>query len=131
MTRLEIQALSPQDISETRFTCFLMQIEEKLKHQENDFVDENTYITRHTLEAAYTLAIACHSLISSILSDQVDYGFVDIRPPGHHCNGSQSLGYYFINNFVVAANKVIKEKNGKNSNAEWDINHGNGTETLT
>ena len=47
MTRLEIQALSSQDISETHYTCYLSQIEEKLKHQENEVVDDNTYKTRH------------------------------------------------------------------------------------
>ena len=132
MTRLEIQALSRKDISETRSTCYLSQIEEKLKHQENDVVDENTYKTRHTLEAPYTSTSVCHTLIASILIDQVDNGFAVICRSKNHFNVSQPLGYCFINNVVVEVNKIIKDKKAtKIAVIDWDVHLGDGTETLT
>ena len=60
-----------------------------------------------------------------------DYFYALIRPPGHHATDSHHEGFCIINNAYLTARTLID--NGKSEKIlifDWDLHHGNGTETL-
>ena len=58
------------------------------------------------------------------------------RPPGHHCNGTQSGGYCYVNNAAVAVatyHALFPTRRGpdlKTAILDLDFHHGNGTQEL-
>jgi len=55
------------------------------------------------------------------------------RPPGHHAESDEAMGFCFFNNAAIAARAVIDAPdNGVNRVAiwDWDVHHGNGTQDI-
>ena len=67
--------------------------------------------------------------------DQVCYNgepcFILARPPGHHATKTQGMGFCLFSNAAIAANYALtKEGIGKVAILDWDVHHGNGTESI-
>ncbi|CAG9855463.1 unnamed protein product [Phyllotreta striolata] len=72
------------------------------------------------------------SLAESIHEGHVRSGVAVVRPPGHHACFDEASGFCFVNNVVIAAEYLIREKNYKRILiVDFDIHHGNGTQRLT
>lgn len=57
--------------------------------------------------------------------------FCAIRPPGHHAEPSQAMGFCLFNNIFIGA-RYAQEKYDlkKIAIVDFDVHHGNGTETM-
>ncbi len=55
--------------------------------------------------------------------------FAFVRPPGHHAEADNAMGFCLFNNVAIAA-AYAKEKHGlkKILIVDWDLHHGNGTQ---
>ena len=52
-----------------------------------------------------------------------------VRPPGHHAECNQIMGFCLYNNVAVAARVVQRRRGVKRILIlDWDIHHGNATE---
>ncbi len=57
--------------------------------------------------------------------------FCAIRPPGHHAEKGEVMGFCLFNNVAVAARYAQKEHGaGKIAIIDWDVHHGNGTQHI-
>jgi len=65
----------------------------------------------------------------AVMEGKIQNGFALIRPPGHHAEASQAMGFCLFNNVAVAAEYLLK-KHGLERILiiDWDIHHGNGTQ---
>jgi acetoin utilization deacetylase AcuC-like enzyme len=55
------------------------------------------------------------------------------RPPGHHAESDEAMGFCFFNNAAVAAGAMLDaDGNGVDRVAifDWDVHHGNGTQEI-
>jgi acetoin utilization deacetylase AcuC-like enzyme len=54
-----------------------------------------------------------------------------VRPPGHHAERAQAMGFCFFNNIAVAA-EYLRTRHGLERVAifDFDVHHGNGTQHL-
>jgi len=52
-----------------------------------------------------------------------------VRPPGHHATRDRADGYCFVNNMGVAVEHAVKAGVARIAIVDWDVHHGNGTQT--
>ena len=67
--------------------------------------------------------------LDRIMEGECQNGFALIRPPGHHAEASQAMGFCLFNNIAVGAEHLI-QKHGLRRILilDWDLHHGNGTQ---
>ena len=64
--------------------------------------------------------------------DGRDTPFAIGRPPGHHAESDEAMGFCFFNNAAVAAHAAIDAHDDVDRVAiwDWDVHHGNGTQEI-
>ncbi|EIN11329.1 histone deacetylase clr3 [Punctularia strigosozonata HHB-11173 SS5] len=110
---LAISRLRAQDIEDTKRYYELMSL----------------YVNPHTPSAA---RLSCGGVIEATLAvarGEVRKSFAIVRPPGHHAEPEEHMGFCFFNNVAVAV-RVAQQltKIRKVLILDWDIHHGNGTQ---
>jgi len=65
-----------------------------------------------------------------LLEETGDLAFGAVRPPGHHAESNQALGFCFLNNCAVAA-RYWQQRDGRKRIAiiDFDAHHGNGIQS--
>ena len=65
-------------------------------------------------------------------ADGRDTPFALGRPPGHHAESDDAMGFCFFNNAAVAARAAIDGHDDVDRVAiwDWDVHHGNGTQEI-
>ncbi|MXQ55923.1 class II histone deacetylase [Shimazuella alba] len=68
--------------------------------------------------------------VDKVMNGQVKNAYVLTRPPGHHAEKTFGMGFCLFNNVVIAANYARKKYGLKKILIiDWDVHHGNGTES--
>ncbi|MFK8016400.1 MAG: histone deacetylase family protein [Gammaproteobacteria bacterium] len=94
-------------------------------------IDGDTTMMAHSLDAAMLAAGALAGSVDQVATGQHDKAFCCVRPPGHHAEREQSMGFCLFNNIAVAAYRALNEHGMKRvAILDFDVHHGNGTEDI-
>jgi acetoin utilization deacetylase AcuC-like enzyme len=95
------------------------------------WLDEDTRMGPHSLDAALRAAGAAVLGVDLVLRREASAVFCSVRPPGHHAGRSQAMGFCLFNNVAVGAAHAL-EAHGLERVAvcDFDGHHGNGTEEI-
>jgi acetoin utilization deacetylase AcuC-like enzyme len=96
-------------------------------------IDPDTRMCPDTWEAALRSAGAAVLATDLVMQDEAKRVFCNVRPPGHHAERAQSMGFCLFNNVAVGALHAL-EAHGLERVAivDFDVHFGNGTaEILT
>lgn len=90
---------------------------------------EDTTISRLSFEAARRASGGIIEAVDRVVARSWDRAFVMARPPGHHAERAQAMGFCLVNHVAVAAQR-LREHHGLERVAivDWDVHHGNGTQ---
>lgn len=89
----------------------------------------SVYFNTSTAIAATVAASATIELCDAIGRGDIENGFAIVRPPGHHAEHDEAMGFCIYNNVAVAAKSLIRKKLAKRILIlDWDVHHGNGTQ---
>ena len=95
------------------------------------YLDHDTYINPHTVEAAKRAAGAVVHGVDLVMQGEVDSAFCAVRPPGHHAEPHRAMGFCIFNNIAVGAAHAMEEYGLERvAIVDFDIHHGNGTEEM-
>ena len=86
-------------------------------------------VSSKTFEVAEFAVGGCLSLIRKIAAEELKNGFALVRPPGHHAESNQALGFCYFNNIAICAEYLIRHEDYKRILVvDYDVHHGNGTQ---
>lgn len=89
----------------------------------------SVYVSPSTAISATVAAAATIELCVSIARGEVENGFAIVRPPGHHAEHDEAMGFCIYNNVAVAASTLLRKKLASRILIlDWDVHHGNGTQ---
>nr|BAW19564.1 histone deacetylase 6 [Gnatocerus cornutus] len=92
---------------------------------------KDVYVNDFTPGAVLYAVSGLLCLIDEIMAGKGCSGIALIRPPGHHAEYDKPQGFCFLNNVAVAANYFhIKYDFQRILIVDFDIHHGNGTQSL-
>jgi acetoin utilization deacetylase AcuC-like enzyme len=100
-------------------------------HSGQRHIDGDTIASPGTWEAARRAVGAGLEAVDAVFSRRADNAFCQVRPPGHHAEGNQAMGFCFFNNVAIAAH-YARAKHGAERVAvvDFDVHHGNGTQEI-
>ncbi|KPV74546.1 uncharacterized protein RHOBADRAFT_54352 [Rhodotorula graminis WP1] len=96
-------------------------------------------------DSAFCARLSCGGVIEmarAVAEGQIRNGFAIVRPPGHHAEPEEAMGFCFFNNVAITArwlrtvygSGTQKDVNGRDIKMnrvlilDWDVHHGNGTQ---
>ncbi|QQS13274.1 MAG: histone deacetylase family protein [Rhodospirillales bacterium] len=93
-------------------------------------LDGDTVASPGSREAALRAAGAVVAAVDAIVGGEADNAFCAVRPPGHHAEPGQAMGFCLFNNVVVGAYHARRHHGLRRiAVVDFDVHHGNGTET--
>ncbi len=94
-------------------------------------LDADTSLSAGSAEAALHAAGGAVAAVDAVMEGWARTAFVATRPPGHHCEASQPMGFcLFANAAVAAAHARARWGLRRVAVVDFDVHHGNGTQSL-
>jgi len=91
-------------------------------------IETDTYMSPGSLRAARLAAGANAAAVDAILSGETDRAFCAVRPPGHHAEIAQAMGFCLFNNVAIAAETALGHSSiSRVAILDFDVHHCNGT----
>lgn len=94
------------------------------------YIDTDTAISPRSYDVALLAVSAWLDGVDAVL-ETGNPAFVLARPPGHHAEKNDGMGFCLFANAAIAALYALKQP-GINRVAilDWDVHHGNGTQAI-
>jgi acetoin utilization deacetylase AcuC-like enzyme len=94
-------------------------------------LDADTFVSHGSVEAALRGAGGAMAAVDAVMDGWASAAFVAMRPPGHHAEGDQAMGFCLFNNAAVAAFHARARWGLKRiAVVDFDVHHGNGTQDI-
>ena len=95
------------------------------------FIDPDTALCPHSLDAARHAAGALVLATDLIARGECRTAFCAVRPPGHHAERTRAMGFCLFNNVAVGAAHALQAHGFERvAIVDFDVHHGNGTEDI-
>ncbi len=93
-------------------------------------LDPDTALSPASGDAALHAAGAVTAAVDAVIGGQGQNAFCAVRPPGHHAEAEQAMGFCFFNNVAIGALQAM-EAHGveKVAIVDFDVHHGNGSQS--
>ena len=94
-------------------------------------IDPDTAMSPGSWQAALRAVGGVTAAIDAVLAGEVANAFVAARPPGHHAERAQAMGFCLFSNVAIGALHAL-EVHGLSRVAvlDFDVHHGNGTQDV-
>jgi acetoin utilization deacetylase AcuC-like enzyme len=91
----------------------------------------DTVVCPQSFEIALLACGAVLQCCDAVITRQVSRAFAAVRPPGHHAEPDQAIGFCLLGNIAVAA-RYLQRQHGleKIAIVDFDVHHGNGTQAV-
>ena len=95
-------------------------------------MDNDTYFSARGSGYAALLATGSVTELSTrVAQGELRNALAVTRPPGHHCEAKQAMGFCLLNNVCVAVAAVRRRLGVKRVLIlDWDVHHGNGVQHI-
>lgn len=96
-----------------------------------DFDHQENAICRDSYDAALLAAGGVLTAIDAMMAGEVETAFCAVRPPGHHAEIDQAMGFCYFNNVAIGARYLQRQYGIERVGIiDFDVHHGNGTQHI-
>ncbi len=89
----------------------------------------DTVVGPQSFQIARMAVGAAMSCCDAVMSGRAGRAFAAVRPPGHHAEPHQPMGFCLFNNIAIAARYLQRAHGiGRIAIVDFDVHHGNGTQ---
>lgn len=126
---LDTRAAEHQWLSTVHDLEYIDRVRKACESGERKLDTPDVTISTSSYDVAINAAGSVLQLADELMSKQIDNGFAMVRPPGHHAEQAEAMGFCLFNNIAIAA-RYLQQKYEleKIFILDWDVHHGNGTQ---
>jgi acetoin utilization deacetylase AcuC-like enzyme len=92
-------------------------------------LDPDTVLSSESFAVALLAAGGWLDGVDAVLTSQKPT-WVIARPPGHHAERNQAMGFCLFSNAALAAQYALRSGIARVAILDWDVHHGNGTQQI-
>ncbi len=129
LTSLTFEPASIEDIRLIHDQVYIDRLAEQCARG-GRFIDEpDSAICSESYDIALLAAGGALAAADAVMTGRVQNAFAALRPPGHHAERHQSMGFCLFNNVALIAEHLI-QRHGlvRVAIVDFDVHHGNGTQ---
>ena len=127
----DVGSFDEKYIKLTHSEKYLEKINQSFPKEGLDFLDGDTIVSKGSKKAAYDAVSSIINAIDAVMNKEFNNAFCVVRPPGHHAQKEQAMGFCIFNNVAVGATYLLeKYKLNKVAIIDFDVHHGNGTQDI-
>ena len=94
-------------------------------------MDGDTYLSPGSLEAALRGVGGVGAAVDAVIGGEARTAFVAARPPGHHAERAQAMGFCLFGAVAIGAKRALDLHGlARVAVVDFDVHHGNGTQDL-
>lgn len=128
LVEIKPDAASEKDIQLIHTPSYLKHIKDT-SGKTSVVLDPDTSTSARSYETALLAVGGVLKTADLIMEGKIQNGFALVRPPGHHAEASQAMGFCLFNNIAIGAEYLIRNYGLKRILiVDWDLHHGNGTQ---
>ncbi len=91
----------------------------------------DTHASEESFAVALRAAGAAIAGVHAVLGGSAGAAFCAVRPPGHHAEADEPMGFCIFNNVAIAARYAQRHHDIRRvAILDWDVHHGNGTQHI-
>ena len=131
LTPVKALAADMKWIETIHTTAYIRRFEELCLsgHKMFDFPDNQ--MCPDTYDTAILAVGGVLEAVRMLMAGEIDNGFCAVRPPGHHAEVDQAMGFCYFNNIAIAARYLQLEwRVDRVAIIDFDVHHGNGTQHI-
>jgi acetoin utilization deacetylase AcuC-like enzyme len=131
MPPYDAPAATREQVARVHDALHIAELEGKSPAEGVVYVDPDTAMNPYTMNAAWHAAGAAVLATELVVRGEVQSAFCCVRPPGHHAERGQAMGFCFFNNVAVGAAHALSALGLERvAMVDFDVHHGNGTENI-
>ncbi len=132
LTRIKAKAASLDQIALVHSEEHISNVMDHVPEQDHYSLDGDTHLSPGSAKAALKAVGSVCQAIDQVMAGKLDNAFCAIRPPGHHAEPDQAMGFCLFNNVAIGAIHARKKYfRHRVAIIDFDVHHGNGTQTVT
>jgi len=94
-------------------------------------IDSDTILSSGSLEATLRAMGGANHAVDAVMGGECTNAFVAMRPPGHHAERTQAMGFCLFNHAAIAARHAQAAHGAERvALVDWDVHHGNGSQDI-
>lgn len=110
---------------------YVQRFEEVCLSGNSCFDTEDNRMCRDTFETALLAAGGVLEAVRMVMDGEIDNAFCAVRPPGHHAERDEAMGFCYLNNVAIAARYAQERYQIERVGIiDFDVHHGNGTQHI-
>jgi acetoin utilization deacetylase AcuC-like enzyme len=129
LQRIEAPKGTLRDIERVHAPFYVEAIQENAPTNGHVHLDPDTAMNSGSWQAALRSVGGICAAVDAVVEGKARNAFCAVRPPGHHAESAQAMGFCFFNNVAIAAEHA-RHVHGLERVAvvDFDVHHGNGTQ---
>jgi acetoin utilization deacetylase AcuC-like enzyme len=129
LRRLEASAASVEQITRVHARAYVERVLRSVPTSGHVGLDADTVMSPGSGAAALHAAGAVVAAVDAVVAGTARNAFCAVRPPGHHAESAQAMGFCLFNNVAIGtAHARAVHGLGRVAVVDFDVHHGNGTQ---
>lgn len=130
LDRRQAPAATPEQLARVHTPAYLEKMLTLADTAVPAMLDADTIAAPGSITAALHAAGALVAAVDAVLQGEHKTAFCAVRPPGHHAEPGQAMGFCFFNNCAIgAAHALARHAVRRVAVIDCDVHHGNGTQS--